>query len=132
LQAALRVLVDQTAHETTASVDFRCEATRYDHVVEELIYRGAREVLANVRKHADPETIAFLVEERDGEVICEIEDDGRGFDPTEAKSRPGAFLHFGLDTLSERVRAAGGDVTLHSAPGDGTRVRFSVPMHARA
>jgi signal transduction histidine kinase len=131
LQSALRVLVDETAREATASVDFRCEATRYDHAVEELIYRGAREVLANVRKHADPDTISFLVEERDGEVVCEVRDDGHGFDPTEARSRPGAFLHLGLDSLSERVQAAGGAVSIRSAPGEGTEVRFSIPVHAR-
>jgi signal transduction histidine kinase len=57
----------------------------------------------------------------------EIRDDGCGFDVVDVRSRPTAALHLGLDTMIERVRAAGGDVTIDSAPGAGTTVRFAVP-----
>jgi signal transduction histidine kinase len=46
------------------------------------------------------------------------------------RSRPSAALHFGLDTLVERVRAAGGFVDIESAPGEGTRVSIAVPNPA--
>ena len=57
----------------------------------------------------------------------EVADDGRGFDLEDVRSRPGAALHMGLDSMVERVRAAGGEVTIVSRPGGGTRVRFAVP-----
>jgi len=43
------------------------------------------------------------------------------------RARPGAALHMGLDSMVERVRAAGGEVTIDTEPGAGTRVRFAVP-----
>jgi signal transduction histidine kinase len=45
----------------------------------------------------------------------------------DVRSRPTAALHLGLDTMIERVRAAGGEVTIDSAPGAGTTVHFAVP-----
>jgi signal transduction histidine kinase len=36
-------------------------------------------------------------------------------------------LHLGLDSLTERARAAGGELTIDSTPGHGTRIRFSIP-----
>ncbi len=39
-------------------------------------------------------------------------------------------LHLGLDALHERVRAVGGSASITSAPGQGTCVRFAVPLTA--
>jgi signal transduction histidine kinase len=38
-------------------------------------------------------------------------------------------LHLGLDATIERVRVAGGTFAIESAPGGGTAVRFSIPIH---
>jgi PAS domain S-box-containing protein len=128
LTAALSVLADQTAREAHARANVECQVGRYAHGIEELVYRTAQEALANVRKHADPETITVTVREEAGILTGEIRDDGQGFDMTGVKLRPQAALHLGLDSLAERVRAAGGDVTVDSAPGNGTRIGFSVPL----
>jgi signal transduction histidine kinase len=37
-------------------------------------------------------------------------------------------LHLGLEEMIERVRLTGGDISVDSAPGDGTTVRFAVPL----
>jgi hypothetical protein len=58
----------------------------------------------------------------------EVVDDGCGFDLDEVRARPGAALHMGLDSMVERVPAAGGEVTIDSEPGAGTCVRFAVPI----
>jgi signal transduction histidine kinase len=100
---------------------------RYDLAVEELVYRSAQEALANVRKHARAAAISVHIVERDGVLESEVADDGCGFDVDEVRARPGAALHLGLDSMVERVRAAGGDVAIDSEPGAGTRVRFAVP-----
>lgn len=59
-----------------------------------------------------------------------MRDDGCGFDIDSVSSRPSAALHFGLDTMIERIRAAGGDATIDSAVGAGTTVRFTLPIGA--
>jgi signal transduction histidine kinase len=65
---------------------------------------------------------------RDGWLHGQIADDGRGFDVERALDRRGMRLHIGLDSMRERVRLAGGEVTITSAPGQGARVDFAVPL----
>ena len=127
LHEAVRVLAGQIARELGARAEVVGTRARYDLAVEELVYRSAQEALANVRKHAAANTITVTIAERAGMLESEIRDDGCGFDVFDVRSRPTAALHLGLDTMIERVRAAGGDVTIDSAPGAGTTVRFAVP-----
>jgi two-component system NarL family sensor kinase len=129
LGAALQLLADQTARETGASADVEVDARRYDPAVEELVYRTVQEALANARKHASPTAITVRLGENGGSgLVGEVADDGRGFDPVMIQRRSNAALHLGLESMMERIRAAGGDVELTSAPGRGTRVAFSVPL----
>jgi two-component system NarL family sensor kinase len=108
----------------------KVDARRYDPVVEELVYRTVQEALANARKHARPKAITVRLEEQDGAagLVGEVSDDGRGFDPVTIQRRSDAALHLGIESMVERIRAAGGDVDVTSAPGMGTRVSFSVPL----
>jgi PAS domain S-box-containing protein len=128
LQAALRVLTDQTAHESRATATMRCDVGRYDHSTEELVYRTVQEALSNIRKHANPTTLRVTIREQGGILTGEIEDDGRGFDIDGVKSRPRAALHLGLDSLTERISAAGGEARVASTPGKGTQVWFRLPV----
>jgi PAS domain S-box-containing protein len=130
LVAAVRVLAQQVARETGASARVRGALGRYDHALEELLYRSVQEALANVRKHARAEVITVTLRERGGSIAAEVCDDGLGFDVVDARSRSSAALHMGLDALYERVRAVGGTASITSAPGQGTCVRFAVPLTA--
>jgi PAS domain S-box-containing protein len=132
LQAALRLVAAHTAREANAHATVTCDVGRFDHTVEELVYRTVREALVNVRRHANPEEITVTVTEQSGAVIGEIRDDGQGFDAARVRSRPDAVFHLGLDSLVERIRSAGGDASVVSVPGEGTRVRFSIPVPASA
>jgi signal transduction histidine kinase len=58
-----------------------------------------------------------------GRALVSVEDDGRGFDPTAAP----ASGHFGLTTMRERMQIVGGEFSVESAPGQGTRVVVSLP-----
>jgi signal transduction histidine kinase len=57
-----------------------------------------------------------------GGAILEIDDDGRGFEPARAT---GAGQ--GLRNLRERATALEGRAEIHSAVGEGTRVRVTIP-----
>jgi PAS domain S-box-containing protein len=130
LVAAVRVLVQQVARETGASAHVRGALGRYDHALEELVYRSVQEALANVRKHARADVITVTLGERGDSIRAEVCDDGLGFDIVDARSRSSAALHLGLDALHERVRAVGGTASITSALGQGTCVRFAVPLTA--
>jgi signal transduction histidine kinase len=127
LVAAMRLPAGQIAQEVGATSEVTGPSGRYDLAVEELVYRSAQEALANVRKHAGASRITVRIAEHDGMLRSEVADDGRGFDLEDVRSRPGAALHMGLDSMVERVRAAGGEVEIDSRPGGGTRVRVAVP-----
>ncbi len=88
------------------------------------LYRIAQEALHNIIKHAHARTVLLSLSRQDGELILEVCDDGKGFDPTEAF--PG---HLGLRSIQERVALLGGSYSLESAPAQGTCLRICIPLH---
>ena len=80
------------------------------------------EALSNVSRHAEAATCRVsLYGDEDGGVL-EVDDDGRGFDPA---SVSGAGQ--GLRNLRERAEGLGGRAEIDSTPGQGTRVRVTIP-----
>jgi signal transduction histidine kinase len=53
-----------------------------------------------------------------------VEDDGLGFDPAALKGR----RSLGHASMRERVRLAGGELDIESAPGHGTTVVAWIPL----
>jgi signal transduction histidine kinase len=85
------------------------------------LVRIVREALHNVSKHARATRVDLTLEVGPSEVMVQVADDGRGFDPSEPY--PG---HFGLQSMSEHAQAIGGALELVSAVGRGTQVRVRV------
>jgi signal transduction histidine kinase len=92
--------------------------------VETAIYRIVQEALTNVARHAEVQqvTVQMLV---DSSVTVLIEDGGRGFDVAEALA---AHASAGLSGMRERVELLGGQFTLESRSGKGTRVIAEIPL----
>jgi signal transduction histidine kinase len=90
--------------------------------VETQLFAIGREALANVQKHAGASAAHVRVEAEQGQVVLEVRDNGRGFDPD--AGHPG---HFGLDSMRSRAAEIGGRITIASAPGIGTLVQVRVP-----
>ena len=88
---------------------------------EEAAYRIGQEALHNALRHAGPSVVTVAVRDGGGSLVLEVTDDGRGFD-LDAPSR-----RFGLASMRERARAAGGRLDVRSRPGAGTTVRLEVP-----
>jgi signal transduction histidine kinase len=88
------------------------------------LYRVVQEGLGNVAKHAGAGKARVTVEGRGREIVLTIGDDGRGFDPLEARSRRG----LGLLSLAERVRLVGGHLVVEAQPLHGTELRIVVPL----
>jgi signal transduction histidine kinase len=91
--------------------------------IKHALYRIAQEALHNIVKHARANTVALRLARQEKEIILQVRDNGRGFDPT------GPFPgHFGVRSIQERVTKLGGTLTIESAPGHGTCIRVQVPM----
>jgi signal transduction histidine kinase len=83
----------------------------------------AREALSNVTRHAEASTCRVSLYRAGVEAVLEVDDDGRGFDPAEATG-----TGQGLRNLRDRAEALGGHAEIHSVPGEGTRVRVTLPF----
>ena len=83
-----------------------------------------REALRNVEKHANASTVSVELALVDGAVRVTVTDDGRGFEVGALDDDGG---HYGLVGMRERLADAGGDLTVHSAPGEGTTLAAVVP-----
>ena len=101
----------------------KLEASAYpDNLPAEMqqqIYRIVEEALNNVVRHAQAQHLTIRFRENKAKLILLIEDDGVGF-PAQ-KDLAG---HFGLIGMRERAHLMGGELTVRSAVGRGTRVEF--------
>ena len=124
LAAALHdTVAPLTAAGVAVDVDVSGEADASEDAVA-LVWRVAQEGVRNVVHHAAATRVSLTVHREDGQLVLEVVDDGRGFDP----SVGAAAGHFGLRTLGGLVRESGGTLEVESAPGEGTTLRMEVPV----
>ena len=91
------------------------------------LYRIAQEALSNVAKHAGARSVEIVLERQPPNMVLVICDDGHGFVPGVAGRG-----RWGMSAMRERAEAAGGQLTVVSAPGEGAIVRIAVPLPASA
>ncbi len=91
------------------------------------LYRIAQEALRNVARHAEARGANVSLTGYDGDVLLTVSDEGKGFDPHGARSRPG----LGLASMEERARLIGADLSIQSHPGKGTTISLLVPRRER-
>ena len=87
------------------------------------VVRVVQEALANVRRHSGAGHAVVTLGMADGEVLVEVEDDGRGFGPETPYG-------MGLTGMRERVLALGGNLEVEGREGVGTRVFLRVRLAA--
>jgi two-component system, NarL family, sensor histidine kinase DevS len=124
LVAALERLAGSFSEQTGISVDFETALAneRLPAEVETALYRIVQESLTNVVKHARARRVSILLARRAGVVKAVVEDDGRGFDPTELRDDG-----FGLVGMRERLALLGGRLEVESRPESGTTIAAEVP-----
>jgi signal transduction histidine kinase len=126
LEQSLHTMESETG--VTASLAVSGLDERIDPTMETLIFRSISEILSNVRAHASATSVVVQLE-RDEQVIhVRVADDGRGFELETALARARRTNHLGLESLMERVDAAGGTVEITTAPGEGTVVEIIQPL----
>ena len=89
---------------------------------EENLLRVAQEVLTNTLRHARASHFKVHFAFDPQAIRLELHDDGCGFDP--AKRYDG----FGLLGIKERIESMGGELTVQSAPENGTAILVFLPL----
>lgn len=89
------------------------------------VYRIVQESVNNIIKHSDASEAEIKVKRAGDEVVITIEDDGRGFDPSNVKAKGGGL---GLVGLKERANMIGGAIFIDSSVGRGTKIQVNLPI----
>jgi PAS domain S-box-containing protein len=84
--------------------------------------RLVQEALTNVRRHAEPNHVRVELGLDGGLAYVQVSDDGCGFDSERTTTG------IGRQSMRHRALELGGEFSVESAPGEGTRVRFSIPV----
>jgi len=92
------------------------------------LFHIAQEALANTAKHAQAQRVSVNVWKTDERVLLEVEDNGKGFD----LAKMSMTIGHGLANMHTRIRNAGGDVEITSAPDEGTTVLAWLPNRNNA
>jgi PAS domain S-box-containing protein len=91
-------------------------------------FRVAQEALTNVVRHARAQRVWIELSQRDGLLELVVRDDGVGFDVRQTLERAAGAGNLGLLGMKERVEILGGALEIDSQPGQGTRIRISLPL----
>ena len=120
LPGALADAVMRAPIPTTVECD---GAGRYRAELETAVYFCCLEALQNAAKHAGEGARARItLGESDDALRFEVTDDGSGFD---AAATPGGS---GLQNMTDRIGALGGNVRIDSEPGRGTTIVGQLPV----
>lgn len=112
---------EELAHRTGASVRVvAADGVVLPPATRDALVRIVREGVTNAVRHAHASDITVELTGEPG-IRLSIADNGIGFDPASASRG------FGLTSMRERARAAGGDLECLSSPGAGTQIEVVLP-----
>jgi signal transduction histidine kinase/ligand-binding sensor domain-containing protein len=126
---SLATYLNDFAQERLALAGIRCRLNtpvelpnlELSSEVRHSLYRAAKEALNNAIKYSGASEVAITIEAHGKHLVFMIEDNGRGFDARQLKRGNG------LKIMRHRLEEIGGRCEIHSRPGEGTSIRFSIP-----
>lgn len=88
----------------------------HDATRQQALFRILQEALANIERHSHASDISVTLSVDERMLTLQIEDNGRGFDPTQTARG------IGTQSMQERALALGGTFVLESVVNKGTRI----------
>jgi signal transduction histidine kinase len=122
---ALEDVVNELRATRAVECDLRFDEAAAAHLTDDQIsdtLQITREAVSNALRHGEPKRLRVHLLDRDGEVVLEVEDDGRGF--SAANTRQGGH---GLANMRARAERSGGHLEIESLPARGTRLQLHWP-----
>lgn len=122
LESAIASALRKFEAQTAIAAEFERHGPTLDiqpeHVLQ--ILHILQESLSNIRKHANASLIKVVLD-TSGPCSLTVEDNGQGFET----SKSAGDTHVGINIMRERANRFGGEFSITSATGEGTRVRLS-------
>jgi signal transduction histidine kinase len=99
--------------------------------VSDVVYKTVRELLANVRQHAQATQVEVSsVARRDGSIGITVADNGIGLPAHRRRGKPlDETGGIGLWSIDRRLRDFDAMLDVEAAPGQGTRAMLILPAH---
>lgn len=104
--------------------DLDAEDIPLDKELATAIFRIFQETLTNIARHANATKVNVRLETKDGRVILEVADNGRGI----TRKQINDPKSFGIMGMRERALLWGGDVQVTGSRYKGTTVTVSIPL----
>jgi signal transduction histidine kinase len=123
LVPTLEILARETAERSGINIEVNLEPVSLPAATELTVFRLVQEGFTNICKYASARNVTVTLHTFKNHVELAIRDDGVGFDPEQVR----ATAH-GLTGMQQRVAAAGGKMSVESAPGQGTVISASLPI----
>lgn len=130
LGPALRELVRQYEQRWDVTIDADVDEVGKPPA-QALVYRAARELLANAHKHSRATHVHVGLHRAGGDVMLAVIDNGVGFDPG-VLDRKVADGHIGLASLVVGIEEMGGSVQFAPTPGGGATTVVTMPARRPA
>jgi signal transduction histidine kinase len=122
---AIKVELDAFTKQSAAEIAFIHDNIPgdIDQDIALCLYRFVQEGLRNITSHAQADTCELVLRYTNHHLDLTLQDNGKGFNFREVKSKPG----LGLSSMRERLQFVDGIFFLDSAPGQGTSIRACIP-----
>jgi signal transduction histidine kinase len=132
LTAALEQYISKLAETDDTVIHLEVDPGA-EHVLDSeaqgIVFYIIEEAIGNARKHAQADQIWVRLKLEAGTaLVAEVEDDGVGFDVDEVQMNYDQRSSLGLINMHERAELADGELSISSAPGQGTEVRVTIEL----
>ena len=123
IEQGLRSLAEdfEKASSIPCTVDLDRDALRGLEGAAPQLIQIVREALSNVARHARASNCWLEVHRNRRDILVEVRDDGRGFEPAQATGGRG------LENIRRRIDEIGARLEIISEPGRGSSVRVHIP-----
>lgn len=133
LEPALRWYVERFEQRAKLDVELDVKGVgtnqaRLTEEVETIAFRCLQEILTNIARHANANSVRIQVRHGKDKFRITTADDGVGFDVDDVLSPTASQYAFGLNGTRERIALVGGTCSITSKIGEGTKVILDIPL----
>lgn len=131
LVPTLHWYINRHAKRTGLRETLTCDAfpQRLPMTTETACFRIVQEALTNIARHAQAQMVSVTLRQANHTLHLTIQDDGIGFDQN-LRRTTAKVTSLGLLGMEERGTLIGGQLSIASTPGQGTRIALQVPLAA--
>jgi signal transduction histidine kinase/ligand-binding sensor domain-containing protein len=123
----LAIVQEGNGHSPAFRVTVEGEPRTLSVMLQDEVYRIAREVIRNSFRHAVASRIEVEVHYDEDRLRLRIRDDGRGIDSSVLEPSGGRSGHWGIPGIRERAQRIGSRLEFWSEVGIGTEVELTLP-----